>query len=298
LSTYLSHIIEYGANVEAFCVGVLYNKFIIINNKMKKITYLLALLPYFLLISCGEDEMDTTSPQILEGNIIPLPVTGVVCGVFENNIIYAQSGDSIVFGMTFRDEQDLSQYKMVIHDDFDCHGHRGNTEDWAVQKIVDIAGTQHQVQEIVVVPTDVTAGNYHCSFTVLDAAGNSTLPNYYTLSILNSADIIAPTLSMITPASSAVFTNNGDTLSFVGTMDDNAVLSGGRLDLVYFNTSGTQISANMVNLDTTVTTNSYNFMLEYVIPNSLLNGVYEFELRAFDAVGNAAAHEEFDVQVQ
>lgn len=265
---------------------------------MKKIINLLLFLPFLLLISCGEEDIDKLPPQILEGNIHPQPATGVFCGTLENNVIFAQSGDSIIFGLTFRDEGELSQYKMEVHEAFDCHTHRGNTVDWVEKKVITITGTEYQVQEQLYIPTNVTAGNYHCYFSAIDAAGNTTEPVYYLLSIQNSADVIAPTITMTAPATSSVITHNGDTLRFEGVLNDNTVLSGGRLDLIYFSSFSSPLSAHVINLDTTVLGNNYNFVLEYAIPANLGHGSYDFEVKGFDAVGNAATKQEYRVRVQ
>ncbi len=265
---------------------------------MKKINILWLFFALVLLVSCETEGIDATSPQILEGNIRPIPISGVVCTQTISNVIYAKSGDSIMFGLTFRDEVLLGKYTISIHDNFDCHPHRGNVENWSFDTTIILTGIEYHNQEVIHVPSNVTAGNYHCSFSLVDAAGNAADKVYYTLSILNSADTIAPNLNLASPTANGTYLDNDDTLHVLGTLSDNAILNGGRLDLSYTSSSGYWYNAIMVNLDTTVQTNSYQFSIDYIIPHGLLNGAYDFELKGFDAVGNAATKADFRVQVQ
>ncbi len=265
---------------------------------MKKIAFLLVLIS-LSWTACTPESLDTEAPVILEGNIVPLPTTGTICGSVENNVIYAKSGDSIRFGLTVRDNDFLSQYKLDLHDDFDCHGHaRANTAKWSVRKIVDIESSEYQVQEVLGVPLDVTAGNYHCSFSAIDAAGNSSGESIiYTLSILNAQDTIAPSVQMTQPTNSTTAINKGDTLMIQGNLVDNARLSNGRLELLYHSSTGTENSIEIMNIDTAVTTTNYPFEFKYEIPSTWTSGIYDFEIKAFDGVGNAAPVAEVEVTV-
>ena len=69
--------------------------------------------------------------------------------------------------MIFRDNEALSQYKVDIHNNFDCHGHARSTQDWTVLEVLDIEGTEQRVSRSLSVPDDVTAGNYHFHVQVI-----------------------------------------------------------------------------------------------------------------------------------
>jgi hypothetical protein len=263
---------------------------------MKKIAFLVLTLT-LLWTGCTPDGIDTEAPIILEGNIVPMPITGTICGSTQNNVIYARSGDSIRFGLTVRDNDLLSQYQLDIQDNFDCNSSRSNTTTWSLQKVVDILSAEYQVQEVIGVPLDVTAGNYSCSFSAVDAAGNPSDETItYMLSILNSADTIPPTLNVT--SSLALNATNGDTITIAGTLDDNEVLNGGRMEFLFTDANGNENSIETINLDTTVTMNSYPFSFDYIIPSNWAKRTYEMEVIGFDAVGNAATAAEVEVTIQ
>lgn len=264
---------------------------------MKKISFL-AILFTIVWTSCTPESLDTESPIILEGNIVPMPTTAMICGSTQNNVIYAQSGDSIRFGLTVRDNDLLSEYRMEIHDNFDCHSHsRNNTTIWSLQKVVDILDTEYQVQEVVGVPIDVTAGIYHCSFSAVDAAGNVVAESIeYTLSILNATDTVPPTLALTSAATMTAST--GDTITIAGSLNDNTALTGGRIELLYKNTTGNEVAVDTIDLDTSVTANTYPFSFDYIIPSNWNTRTYDMKVKAFDGVGNAASEAEIEVTIQ
>jgi hypothetical protein len=261
-----------------------------------KIFYLFIAL-CFIFSACTEPNIDISSPTINIQNISPSPVSGLVCGTTEDNVIYIKSTETLTFDFLFEDNKALSQYKIDIHNNFDCHGHRGPmTEDWNLQKIESLTGQTNNVSEPITVPSNVTAGTYHCSILLLDEAGNQAPTIFYTLIIQNSTDTISPTASLTQPSTGSININKGSILNVQGRLMDNANLENGRIELVYFTPSGNQSVAQSLRLDNTVS-NTYNYNFNYTIPTSFVSGTYDFEVRAYDGIGNIANDLDFEVLV-
>lgn len=250
-----------------------------------------------ILTACTEPKVDISNPTISIQNISPNPVSGLVCGTVENNVIYAKSTETITFDFLFEDNEALSQYKIDIHNNFDCHGHRGPiTEDWNLQQIENLTGQTTSISAPITVPTNVTAGSYHCSILLLDEAGNQASTIFYTLIIQNSTDTIPPTASLSQPSSNSINKNKGSVLNVQGTLMDNENLENGRIELIYFTPSNNKSVAQTIRLDNTVS-NTYNYNFNYTIPTSFASGTYVFEIRAYDGVGNLANDLDFEVLV-
>ncbi|BDS10411.1 DUF4625 domain-containing protein [Aureispira anguillae] len=250
------------------------------------------------IVACNEPTIDITKPTIVVSSVSPNPINGLVCGNMEDHVIYLQSTNSVVFDLVFSDDQALSQYKIDIHNNFDCHGHRGpSTTDWNLQKIEMLDGVQQSIQEVLMVPDDVTAGAYHCSVQVLDESGNQTPTTIYTLLIQNSSDTILPTLNLTQPSTTSTTLNRGSVLTVQGNLMDNRNLEHGRIELIYFTPSGNKSTAATISLDNSVS-NNYAYTFNFTIPSSFVNGRYDFEVRAYDGVGNRATSIDFEVNVQ
>ncbi len=275
--------------------------------------YLLILLLLLGLISCKED-IDVTSPQlILSGYSIPKTETQI-CGFSDPNVFQLRSSDTFRFKALFRDNVALSQYKIDIHENFDCHGHGegsapgislpnvpNQTDDWALIEIGDMDGMEVEKNFELAVPDNVTAGNYHFSIQVIDLAGNATDDlDIFSLKILNIRDTIAPILEVDEPIDNSFSVERGQSLIFKGKVTDNTVLNEGGNALVFL---------SYVNLSTgnSFSTNSYKifenenteeeFELNYLVPQTLPRGNYRFIVGAFDGVRNAAPVRQFQVEI-
>lgn len=247
----------------------------------------LILLAICLLgMACNEANIDITAPTLKVKSINPTPMSGWICGAMEDSVIYIKSTDSLVMNLLFSDDEQLSQYKIDIHNNFDCHGHRGpSTNTWNLQKIIELEGTEKAVREVLLVPNDVTAGNYHCSVLLLDESGNQASTTHYSLSMQNQTDTIPPSVVMTHPNSSSLSLQKGATLNVQGTLTDNHDLEHGRMELIYFTPSGNKSTAKTISIDQTAG-NNYPYQFNYTIPNSFAAGTYDFEVRAYDGVGN------------
>jgi hypothetical protein len=159
----------------------------------------------------------------------PAPREGMICGATMPEVFFLASGQSLSFEWIFRDNEALSQYKVDIHHNFDCHGHaRSETEDWSVFEVVDLSGTEQRVSRTLDVPENVTAGAYHFHVQVIDAAGNeSPFSEFYDVRLINTLDTVAPQLAVSTPEQSAFSLARGEESRFMGNVRDNYSLGEG-----------------------------------------------------------------------
>lgn len=236
--------------------------------------------------ACKKNESDTQAPALTVNQLTPAVGSDTICGALATNVIHVDGGSNLSITFAATDNVELGQYKIDIHDDFDCHGHDGERSPsptvWTMQDIVNLTGTQQTITRDIAVPSDIYAGNYHFQVSLIDKAGNELQTNHiYTLKIRNMNDTIAPTLTYAMPNS----VNRGATLTVTGTASDNVALENGRVELVYHNQNEERVVAALYTFAAAAGT-STNFTLNYVVPTSLTTGTYEFEVLLYDAVGN------------
>ncbi len=282
---------------------------------MKKIAPFLFFIPLLLLNSCGEDNLDITAPTIDVQQFIPQPGNGEVCGSNIENVFALKGGEDLSLDLIFRDNSALSQYKIDIHNNFDCHGHGDSsapgvtvpnvdneTADWTVLDIKELNGTENPIVQRLSVPENVTAGNYHFQLQVIDAAGNDNpQSNIYTLKILNPVDETIPQIEASTPLGMGFSLVKGDKIQFNGQVTDNYSLSEGGNGVLYLSytdlSSGNTFNTDAVfSFDNSVDT-VYDFSFEYEVPLTLKAGSYLFSLGANDGVRNVAKNVVFNVEV-
>ena len=178
-----------------------------------RITYV-AIVMALMVQSCIEP--DATAPVIEVLELNPADGSGLVCGENENHVVVLSSTDTFSGQFRLTDDSDLSQYKIDLHNNFDCHGHTGKVEstDWIVLDIVDVDGSEQTIDFSLPVPMDVTTGNYHFSIQAADASGNSAESVIYSLLVTNASDTEDPVLSVTSPANSTLSVLKGDQINF------------------------------------------------------------------------------------
>jgi len=281
---------------------------------MKKVL-IIVLIATIHFISCGKEPVDLSPPTIEEVSYVPMPVEDEICATQEPVVFLLSGGDELGFDLVFNDDTGLSQYKVDIHNNFDCHGHGGGvapsvvapdvenqTADWSVLDIQDISGMSETVNRTLNVPENVTAGNYHFHIQVIDQSGNdSPFANFYSLKIKNPLDDVAPLITIQEPTNTSFSAQKGESVNFSGQVTDNRSLSDGGNGLLYLAytdlSSGNTFSTNRVfpfdqNVDT-----SFDFNFDYTIPETLVAGDYRFSLGANDGVRNVAPFVFFEVEV-
>jgi len=276
--------------------------------------FALFLLVSFAMAACSD--ADTDKPVISDLIITPTPGQGMICGSEDSLVIAAMTGDSITISMTVTDDEQLSQYKIDIHQNFDCHGHsKVATADWEVIDIVEISGTSTSIQRTIYVPDSATVGTYHFSIQVADHFGNSARTERFSINVLNSDDLVPPTFTVTAPTALAMtlllndtvpadtvpFAPN-DSIIFTGNLTDNLALGvggNGRIELRYWRDSTSNVF-QLYNLPFIEGTHfqsvDFNFMAR--VPGTLTVGGYIFELRAFDGVNNPATPVRYMITIE
>ena len=280
---------------------------------MKKLLLLFGLMSLSVL-ACDKSEIDVQSPTAQFLNLDPIPAEGLICGSIEDTVFHLTGGESLQFEIRFSDNMGLSQYKIDIHNNFDCHGHGGSapgtsvpdvnnlTEDWTILDIVDLSGKEETIDRSLIVPENVTAGNYHFQIQVLDESGNDDpLANFYSLSVQHPDDNIVPEIQVDIPANSSFSATKGETVHFEGTITDNYSLSQGGNGVLYLtytdlNSGNTFNSDIVIVFDQSVET-EYNFSFDYEIPTTIVAGGYILSVRGLDGVRNVAEPVDFMVEI-
>lgn len=280
-----------------------------------KIFKIIALIVIVQLTACNVPDTDLTPPTIEEISYEPAPDADEICSTQEPVVFGLTGGDELIFDVVFNDDVGLSQYKVDIHNNFDCHGHGGGvapspsapnvenqTNDWSIQDVRDISGMSVPVRRVLNVPQNVTAGNYHFHIQVLDQSGNDVpFANFYSLKVKNSLDVVPPVINIQQPATNSIAIQKGNTIRFVGQVTDNLSLSEGGNGILYLSntdlSSGNTLSTNTYfQFDETVD-DTFDFDFEYTVPQTLVAGSYRFSLGANDGVRNVADFIFFDVEV-
>jgi hypothetical protein len=265
----------------------------------------LVLSASFILSACSD--ADTEAPVISDLVITPTPGQGTVCGAEDSLVISVLTGDSITISMTVTDDELLSQYKIDIHQNFDCHGHsKLATTDWEVIDIVNITGTSTTVQRTIHVSDSATAGTYHFSIQVADHFGNSARTERFSINVLNSDDTVSPVLTVTLPTTADLTVSltdsiPNDSIVFAGNLADNVDLGtggNGRVELRYWRDSSANVFMLYNESFFEGIGSSLDFDFVATVPPTLSVGGYIFEVRAFDGVNNPAQPVRFNVVIE
>jgi len=282
--------------------------------KTKQNILLLTLLALF--VKCDPADVDLQPPTMRVVEYLPTPVEADICGSDEPLVFLLSGGDVLSFDVVFEDDIALSQFKVDIHNNFDCHGHGGGsaptvsvpdvsnqTDDWSVLDIQNISGTSAPILKTLTVPENVTSGNYHFHIQVIDESGNdSPFANFNALKITNPVDQVPPQIVIEEPATNDFSAQKGDVIRFAGQVTDDRSLSDGGNGVLYL--AYTDLSSgNTFNTDFAFPFDQnvgiqYDFDFEYTIPTTLVSGSYRYSLGANDGVRNVAEFAFFNVEIE
>jgi hypothetical protein len=229
-------------------------------------------------------EADREKPVISLQSTLPEVVSDSLCGFLSERVIKVSTDSVLTIDLLFEDNQALSQYKIDIHQNFDCHVHERSAP-WKLLKIVNLEGTYAEVSESFTIPTDASVGDYHFLVLCLDEAGNEADFVEYDIKIENAVDKLPPTVELSLPAADTSVVNKGDAFALEGTIADNLSLNNGRWELYYYNTAGDEFTALQEYFSSTQGT-EYILNTSFTLPPTATSGLYRFELKTFDEVNN------------
>lgn len=252
-------------------------------------------------VSCTSVEKDVTAPVLEILNWEPMPAEAEVCGTLEPGVFTMKDSDSLVCLVRMQDESGLSEFKIDIHENFDCHGHRDQTRDWLLQQIIPLGGTLFQDRLVIYPPANATAGLYHFSIQVSDVHGNvnAGFP-VFSVRLQNSQDTISPELSLVQPAGNTLQSSRGQTLIFQGSLTDNRSLAiGGNagVELRFRSLQSTNVFRGAM-LDLSAESGSaIDFSMPWNVPLSLPVGSYELQIRGMDGVRNLSGLQTYLLEI-
>lgn len=281
-----------------------------------KANYLfVALVMVFFAMSCGNKKVDLIPPTIDVISYTPAPIKDEICGTEDPNVFRLTGGEDLIFDVLFKDNESLAEYKIDIHNNFDCHGHGGGvapkivvpnvnnqTNDWTVLDIQKISGLQAPVKRSLTVPENVTAGNYHFHIQVIDESGNdSPFSNYYSLKVKNPLDDVPPVINATQPSMNSFSIKKGESIKFSGQVTDNRSLSDGGNGILYLAytdlSSGNSFSTDQSFPFDKDVEKMYSFDFDYTVPLTLKSGKYRFSLGTNDGLRNVGNFVFFEVEI-
>lgn len=253
------------------------------------------------LSSCRPEPVDEAPPTMLLSSFDPFPQPDTICGELENWVFHVQGGDTLKLDALFTDNEGLSQYKLDIHQNFDCHGHKDNTQDWTLLEIVDLEGPAASFKLALPVPANVTAGAYHFQIQVLDASGNEDEEQaIFSIKVLNPLDTLPPALQLTNPAQTELTVSKGESVLFSGQLSDSGSLmegGNGRVECWYTRQATGNSFLAWSQAAPAGSTNAFDFSENFTIPTSLVAGAYTFTLRGYDGVNNEGIPRTFKINI-
>ncbi len=256
---------------------------------MKKVLSLVAIaFSMFLLSSCDKDKTNPENENVLGITILETSVpkeSAEVCGTMQDNVLKLTTGVPLVLKMQLKGNRNLSQYKIDIHANFDCHGHERPLSEWHYLKVENISGKDVTVTETIPLPLEAFTGNYHCIIRLIDEEGNEAPFTEFSLIVNNAEDSEAPVITYQQPASDSIAASRGDVITFQGNVSDNLSLQNGRLEITYVDANGSDYTAIMEQFSSQEHS-VHPFNRTYELPSFVATGVANFTLKAYDKFNN------------
>jgi len=256
---------------------------------MKRIMYIA--IAAIIWMGCEKKDKPTGNAQpeitVVASNINPQ--TKTICGHDENNVLLLPVGDTLKMTLSLKALQSLSQYKLEVHENFNCHGHeRINRTPWTYQDIVNIqeSSNEKNVDINVPIPALATLGNYHFKIQLLDVSGNEALPIEYNVVLFNEVDTIAPDVVIQAPSLEDEHTFKvGDLIVIDATVQDNGILADGYYEILFEDEDGKLTTIKDEDFLANVL-NSANINTSFMVPMAAKKGHHHMILAVYDSAGN------------
>lgn len=278
----------------------------------------LALLLFFSILliigGCADDTQDMAAPTLALVASEPSMRSMEICGENDDRVFYLGDRQALQIEFLVEDNEEIAEIKWDIHNNFDCHGHGGGsapgftppavdqqTEDWSLLRVEEVNSPDYEIQETLLAPENVTAGNYHFALQAVDQSGNtSPFGDIYTIRVLNPSDTVSPHLSITEPASRTLEGSKSEVLTFSGMLEDNQGLGDGGNGLVFLTYRKVGSSNAFTGPYAVVPAgqgSNFPFELAFEIPPTLSTGEYIVQLQGHDGVRNTAPFEVFTLTV-
>jgi hypothetical protein len=280
-----------------------------------KLSTLVLFLSFILLLgSCVDESQDMDAPVIELMDSRPPLRSMEICGQPDDRVLYLKDHRELQLDIRVTDNTEIAELKWDIHNNFDCHGHGGGsapgfmppavdqqTEDWSMLRVDEVNRASHTVEEVLQVPDNVTAGNYHFGLQAVDQSGNtSPFADVFSIRVFNSSDTVAPELEVIEPVDRSLEASQSERITFRGELSDNQELGNGGNAIVFL----TYRKANSTNSFTGPYAvvpaehgTEFSFDIEWNIPTTLTTGDYIVNIQGHDGVRNTAPFEVFSLSI-
>ncbi|HLU17562.1 MAG TPA: DUF4625 domain-containing protein [Edaphocola sp.] len=254
---------------------------------MRKYLYLAAvLLASIFIVSCEKKNKDQNKRPVITILETSVPqISADVCGTIQDNVLPMLSGEELRIKMRFEGAHELSEYKIDIHPNYDCHGHERPLSEWEYLHIAPVSGKLAEVTEHIAIPEDAFSGNYHCVIRLIDELGNEAEFVSFTIQISNALDSEAPQFQRELPAADSISLQRDTHFVLKGLVLDNYSLQGGKLSLECEDANGNDIDFDEISFGN-ADIQSVSVEQAYVLPASIANGLAVFTIRIYDAQYN------------
>lgn len=201
-------------------------------------------------------------------------------------ILNFSPGETFNVTALITDNEDLSQFKIDVHHDFDGHSHKSMTVRYAKIVIKDISGTTYQLNENFDLPDNASSGAYHGTITAVDKEGNQSLNKLFYFNVVRPEQ---PEITVAVPDNVAA----GSTWNPVGSVNTAVAISFVRV-IVKSETTGNTLYNQLFTLAAQELT-SWNFQSDGAVAINIpegLTGKLDFRVRIEDVNGNNTIFEE------
>ena len=107
-----------------------------------------------------------------KSDLTPPTVSSVTVNNVSGETLEFSPGESFTVRALIEDNEELGQFKIDIHQDFDGHSHKSSTVRYAEIRIKDIEGASYNLEEVFTIPENASSGTYHGTIQAIDAEGN------------------------------------------------------------------------------------------------------------------------------
>lgn len=125
------------------------------------------------ITACNKNE-NLAKPEIHVESVTPSLTSTELCEHTVDNAIIVHPTDTITFSFHLVGQNELSQLKIDIHENTDCHEHDHEHKSAPFETIIikNVSGNEAHLVEKVAIPEDAKASNYHIDIRLLDKMGN------------------------------------------------------------------------------------------------------------------------------
>lgn len=225
---------------------------------MKKIIIGAAAICSVLMSASCEKKDNKKTDESINITVIETSVpksVGTICEHQEDNVLVVTSGETLSIQYKLHSGVGLAQYKIEVHNNFDCHGHDNPPSlTWEVNKIVELSGKDTTLTDVITIPEDAKSGNYHYMIRLIDVLGNEAEFVEFNISVKNKLDSIAPTITITDPIADTIVLNRGGAINIKTLVADNLNLKSGHFEAEWINALGQEShldswSTNFLNQD-------------------------------------------------